>query len=121
MFSNLVRFDKLRGQDAGSIQSSYTAIGFNATQATPAPFTHAMRVVHFINTTDQTIIVSFDNVNDNIIVPSNTFTLYDLTSDQDHNESFRYQNGSQIYIKYLGGVAPLTGTFYVVCVYGLGE
>jgi hypothetical protein len=32
---------------------------------------------------------------------------------------FRYQVGTQIYVKYL--TAPTTGTFYLVAVYGKGE
>jgi len=111
MSSNIVRFDPWRSVAFGSITASYTALG--------TPFTHAMRVLHFINLTDGILAVSFDGTTDNIPLAANTFSLYDLTSDQDGNESFRYEIGTQLYIKYLS--APSTGTFYVVAVYGKGE
>lgn len=119
MPSNIVRFDKVRGVAFGSITASYVPLGFLATPSTPAPFTHAMRVLHFINGTDADVMISFDATNDNFPVLAGSFTLYDLTSDQDHDERFRYQNGSQVYIKYL--TAPTKGTFYLVAVYGRGE
>lgn len=109
--SNIVRFDAVRSQVYSSITGSYTALGI--------PFAHAMRVVHFINNTDGDMMISFDGVTDNVPVIAGGFDLFDLTSDQDQNEHFRYQNGTQIYIKYIS--APTTGTFYMVCVYGKGE
>lgn len=111
MPSNIVRFDPVRTVAFGSITSSYTALG--------SKFGHAMRVLHFINNTDGDVMISFDGVNDNIPVLANSFSLYDLTSDQDQNESFRYQSNSQLLIKYLS--APTEGSFYVVAVYGKGE
>ena len=117
--SNIVRFDKVRGMVFSSITASYQAIGFLATPLTPAPLTHAMRVLHFINSTDVDIMVSFDSINDNFPILAGGFSLYDLTSDEDMGEQFRYQVGSNIYIKYLA--VPTTGTFYIASVYGLFE
>jgi hypothetical protein len=116
MTSNIVRFDAVRSIAIASISASYTALGIE--------FGHAMRVLHFINDTNGIMMISFDGVNDNFPVLANSFVLYDLTSDQDHNETFRYQNGSQLYIKYL--TAPTvqgssTNVFYVTAVYGKGE
>lgn len=111
MGSNIVRVDAVRSIANGSITTSYQALGI--------PFGHAMRVLHFLNDTDGDCMISFDGVTDNIPVLADSFSLYDLTSDQDSNESFRYQNGTQIYIKYIS--APTTGSFYLVCVYGKGE
>lgn len=109
--SNIVRFDAVRSLGFASITSSYTALG--------GPFDHAMRVLHFINGTDGDVMISFDGVNDNIPILADTFSLYDLTSDQDSNEHFRYQKGSQLLVKYL--TAPTRGTIYVVAVYGKDE
>lgn len=109
--SNIVRFDAIRSLGFASITASYIELG--------GPFDHAMRVLHFINGTDADIMISFDRVNDNIVLLADTFALYDLTSDQDSNEHFRYQEGSQLLIKYLQ--APTRGTFYAIAVYGKGE
>ncbi len=117
MGSNIVRFDAVRSAAIASITSSYTLLGL--------PFDHAMRVLHFINDSNGTYMISFDGVVDNFPVLANSFVLYDLTSDQDANESFRYQIGSQLHIKSL--IAPTTtsgvqtDTFYAAAVYGRGE
>lgn len=109
--SNIVRFDPVRSVAFGSITNSYTFLG--------GVFDHPMRVVHFINATDGDMMISFNGISDNIPVLANSFALYDLTSDQDADESFRYQANTQLQIKYI--TVPSEGTFYVVTVYGKGE
>ncbi len=109
--SNIARFDAWRSVAFGSITASYTALG--------TPFGHAMRIVQIINGTDGDIAISFDGTTDNVPVLASGFGLYDLTCDQDFSESFRYQKGTQLFIKYL--TAPTTGSVYIVCVYGKGE
>lgn len=111
MSSNIVRFDAIRSVAFGSITNAYVALG--------TTFGHAMRVLQFINNTDGDVMISFDGTTDNLFVPSEGFSLFDLTSDQDGNESFRYEMGTQLYIKYIS--APTTGSFYVVAIYGKGE
>ena len=83
-----------------------------------------MRVLHFVNDSNGVYYVSFDGVTDNIVIPSNGFSLYDLTSDQDANEQFRYQVGTQLYIKYVAAPSSETmasNTVYCIAVYGKGE
>lgn len=112
--SNIVRFDGIRSLGYASITTNYTALG--------SPFNHAMRLIQFVNNTDGDMMVSFDGINDNAIVLAEGFSLYDLTSDQDFNEKFRYQNGTQLFVKYITApTGPATGAFYAVCVYGKGE
>lgn len=114
MSSNIVRIDQIRsipGTGVGAVTNTYQNLG--------AAFGHSMRVLHFINNTDGNMMISFDGTTDNIFVAANTFSLYDLTAQEDANEMFRYEKGSQLQIKYL--TAPTTGTFYVVAVYGKGE
>jgi hypothetical protein len=114
MGSNIVRFDAVRSVPLASIKASYTPIG--------TPLGHAMRVLHFINNTNGDMMVSFDGTTDNIPVLAEGFSLYDLTSDQDTNESFRYQLGTQLYVKYISApTLPADGVFYLVAVYGKGE
>jgi hypothetical protein len=116
MVSNIVRFSLMTEVPIASITASYTAFG--------VPFAHPMRVLHLINDSNGTYYFSFDTINDNFVLLANSFVLYDLTSDQDHNESFRYQKGSQLYIKSV--VTPTTQTLssnsvYGVTIYGQGE
>ena len=122
MTSNIVRFDKLRGMPLSQVTNSYQAFGFNTTPLVPAPFTHAMRVLHFVNNTNGDLLISFDGINDNVPLLADSFALYDLTSDQDYDERFRYVNGTQLYIKYITApTTPTDGAVYVVAIYGLGE
>lgn len=116
MASNIVRFDAVRSATGASITNSYTKLG--------SAFGHAMRVLHFINDTNGTFMLSFDGTTDNVPLLSESFSLYDLTSDEDENEAFRYEVGTQLYIKWL--VAPtvqagITNTVYLVAIYGKGE
>lgn len=118
MSSNIVRFDAIRSLNLAELiaATSYVPLG--------SAFTHAMRVLHFVNDTNGTFMISFDGTTDNIAILSSSFSLYDLTSDQDQNESFRYENGTQLYIKNLvapSSVATTTNSFYVTSVYGRGE
>jgi hypothetical protein len=116
MTSNIVRFDSIRTAPIAGITGSYTALG--------GPFRHQMRVLHFINDTNGTYMISFDGINDNAVLLADGFSLYDLTSDQDANEHFRYEVGTQVFIKSL--VAPTasagqTDSVYLVAIYGKGE
>lgn len=116
MGSNIVRFDSVRSLPIASITAAYTVFG--------SSFGHAMRVLHFTNDSNGVYLFSFDGTNDNIIILPNSFALYDLTSDQDSNEMFRYQQGSQLYIKSIVAPTSQTGssnTMYVSAVYGKGE
>ena len=109
--SNRARFDQVRSIDFGSITNTFTNIGI--------PFDHAMRIVHLINGTDGDMMISFDGSTENVPVLADSFALYDVTCGQDVNEKFRYDQGTQLSIKYI--TVPTTGTFYVVAVYGKGE
>ena len=115
--SNLARFDSLRSIAYSAITSSYLAAGI--------PLGHAMRLLDFQNDTDALIYVSFDGINDNIALIPGSFRVYDVTSDQDGNESFRYQSGTQIYLKYVGSAPTnnpnFTNNVYITAFYGKGE
>lgn len=115
--ANIARFDGLRVKSYVSITSSYTAFEI--------PLAHPMRLLDFHNDTDSLIYISFDGINDNIALTPGAFRIYDVTSDQDTNEKFRYQNGTQIYIKYVGSAPTnnpnLTNNCYMTALYGKGE
>lgn len=116
MSSNIVRFSPVRSEVIGGITNAYLPLD--------VPLDHAMRVLHFINDSNGTYMISFNGVDDNIPVLAESFSLYDLTSDQDGNESFRYENGTQLFVKWIiePTVDPeLSNTLYVVAIYGKGE
>ena len=114
MGSNIVRFSPVRQVALASLTGSYQPLG--------VPLDHAMRVLHFINNTNGDVMISFDGTTDNVPLLAESFALYDLTSDQDSNEMFRYQLGTQIYVKYITApTLPADGAVYLVAVYGKGE
>jgi len=110
MGSNIALFNPNVSVAFGSITASYTLL---------TTFAHAIRLIHFINDTDGIMMISTDGVTDMVVVIGDSFSLYDLTSDQDANESFRLANNTQIYIRYI--TAPTMGNFYINAVYGKGE
>jgi hypothetical protein len=113
MASQIVRVDALRVVAFGSITGSYTPVG--------TAFTHIMRTIRFVNTTDADVLISFDTVNDNIIVPAGSFVLYDCTTNREESLSyFVFSIGTQVFIKQSSG-APSKGSFYVECLFGQGE
>lgn len=113
MASQIVRVDQLRIEPFGSVMGTYAAFG-------PA-FAHTMRMVRFVNTTDADMLISFDTVNDNIILPAGSFVLYDCTTNREESLTFFvFQIGTQAYLKYASG-APTKGSVYLECVYGQGE
>jgi len=114
--SSAALFDTVRSVAFGSITASYTPLGL--------PFGHATRILHFINDTNGTYMLSDDGINDKVPVLDNGFTLYDVTSDQDANEKLRFSEGTQWYIKYLSVPtlqANSSNTFYLTTIYGKGE
>lgn len=113
MASQIVRLDALRVLAFGSITGSYTVLG--------GEFVHNMRTIRFVNTTDADLLISFDTVNDNIILPAGSFVLYDCTTNRENNITFFvFQLNTQCYVKYASG-APTKGSVYVECIYGQGE
>ena len=114
--SNIVRVDQIRTLFYSSITSTYFQLG--------VPFAHAMRVLKFFNDTNGYMMISFDGITDNLFLAPGAFTLYDLTSDQDMSEHFRYQNNTQIWVRYITAptlVSGTTNTVYLEAIYGKGE
>ena len=110
MSSQVVRVDSLRSLAFGSISGTYAAVGTS--------FAHPMRLLCFTNLTNGNITVSFDGVNDNLIVPQNGFKLFDLVTNRREDQPyFVFQVGTQVYVK--GSVS--SGSFYVEAIYGQGE
>lgn len=110
MSSIVVRFDTLRSIASSSINGTYQQVG--------DAFAHPMRLVKFVNNTNQDVTISFDGINDNDIIPANGFALYDLTSNAYVDLGrFVFQNRTPVLVKGTAG----TGTFYVVAVFGRGE
>ena len=107
-----VRVDPYRTLAFGSIAATYTAVG--------GPTTHLMRLVHFVNNTNADMNFSFDGTTDNVFVPANSFTLYDLEANAEANFDFFLSLNTQIYVRY-NSAAPTSGAVYIMMIYGKGQ
>jgi hypothetical protein len=101
-----VRFDSMLTKAFGAITNSYTTLG------TPTRFN--WRMFKITNNTDGDLIVSFNGTADNIFVPKNGFTLYDMSTNAlavGETDEFVLSLQTQFYVKY--STAPTTGAVWV--------
>ncbi len=103
------RMDTLRSLAFGGIGAAYAAIG--------ASFANPVRIIKLTNLTNVSILFSFDGVNDHSILPSNSFTLYDLTTNKVRDDGFFVAQGTVVYAKQGPAGAPASGAVYVETVY----
>lgn len=112
MPATVALFDSARSVAFSSITNSYTKVG--------TPFGHLMRIIHFVNNTNADMWFSYDGTTNNVYVPANSFTLYDIQTNGETSNSFTFQLNTQIYVKYAVG-APTSGSVYVMTMYGRGQ
>ena len=109
----VVRIDTIRSKASGSITNSYTTLG--------SPLTRNWRIFRLVNTTDGDLMISVDGTNDNLVLPANSFVLYDLATNAANvadSDWFVMQIGTQFYVKYES--APTTGSIYAEGIYSTG-
>ena len=107
----LVRFDSLRTINFSALTNAYQFFG--------AALDKNWRMFKITNTTDADIFISFDSTKNNIIVPAGTFTLYDMSTNNNEiydNGWFVMQIGTQFYVKYLN--VPTSGDVWLEGCYG---
>lgn len=100
--------DTLRSLGFASIGAAYMGIGTS--------FTKPIRIFQLQNLTNNTLLFSFDGINDHIILPSSGFLLLDITSNKSVSQGFFIAEGTRIYVKQSG--VPTTGAVYVAAFYG---
>lgn len=103
------RMDALRSLAFGGIGAAYAAIG--------ASFTQNVRIIKFTNLTNASVLISFNGVTDNIILPAQSFTLYDLTTNKVRDDGFFIDIGTVVYVKQGPSGAPGSGAVYLETVY----
>lgn len=109
-------FDEVRTIAIADIAATYAPLGI--------PLSFPIRILHFINDTNGSYMLSTDGVTDMIPLVGSSFNLYDLTTNEDANEMLRERNGTQWYIRYLiqpTSSGTLTNAVYLSCMYGEGE
>lgn len=100
-------FDTLRSVAFGAIGAAYAAVG--------AAFTRPVRLIKVTNRTDADVLFSLDGTNDHDMIPSNGFTLYDLTANKVRDDGAFLRQGQNVYIKRVSG-APTSGSVYITII-----
>jgi len=112
MSAKKVYFDTIRSIAFGSISGTYAALG--------TPLDVNGRIICFTNRTQGDVIISTDSTNADgqILVPANSFKLYDFTANlvSGKDDSFVLAVGTQFYVKQLA--APVSGSVYIEIIYG---
>ena len=98
------RPDALRSVDSATFAGAYVVIG--------GPLTRPVRLIKFVNNSNQLVTISWDGVHDHDILPAGSFTLYDLTSNEVKDDGWYVAVGTQFYVKGAAG----TGLVYLVCI-----
>jgi hypothetical protein len=107
LYRNRATFDALRSVAAGSITSSFVALGSEL----PVPAV----CLTFKNNTNGDVIVSTDGVNDMLYLPTNSFNVYDIRTNGPYDTDFMFPQGTQFYVTQ-GTNIPSTGSFYIEAV-----
>ena len=109
----VVKFDTLRTKAAAAITGSYTTLG--------TPLTQNWRMFKITNNTDGDLLISVDGTTDNLFVPAESFTLYDLaTNAANVKDSDWFVMGLkvQFYVKY--STVPTSGDVWMEGLYSTG-
>jgi len=108
-----VQFDTLRSQAFGDTGAAYAIVG--------SVFDHPIRLLVMQNYSDGDFTISFDGINDHMVLSNGAQVVLDFASDASSVAGmWSLASGDGVYIKQLGA-APTTGSFYVTGAYGKGE
>jgi hypothetical protein len=109
-FGTRVQFNPLGTVAFGSLTGSYTALG--------PPMPGHARVVKFSNSTNQDVLISADGVTDHLRVATNSFVLFDFSSNKIQEDGLFVQKGDQFYVKY--AAAPASGNVWIEVITAAG-
>jgi hypothetical protein len=104
--------DILRTRGFGGIAGLYLPVG--------AVFTNPIRIISIKNLTDQALFFSYDGVNDNEILPSESGLVLDFTANSTSCIFPFIASGTTVYVRY-GAVAPTIGSVAVSAYYCIGD
>jgi len=110
MSKGAIRFkpEEVRTIAFGAIGAAYTAVG--------ASMDNPIRIFFLQNWTDESLMFSFDGVNDHLPLPAGGFIVIDVTANKSLPEGFYIAEGDSIYVKEIG--TPTTGSVYLSVFYG---
>jgi hypothetical protein len=99
----------LQSIDGSTISVTYSPLG--------GPLPEEARILKIVNVSNQDVTVSWDGVHDHDYIPSDSFTIYDFTTNKSRDTQISVaQKGTQLYVK--GPTS--TGFIFLVTFFGLG-
>jgi hypothetical protein len=105
-FSKPLLPEVLRSLAFSGVSGTYAKIG--------TPTLHPWRVLFISNTTDADMIISFDGVNDHMVIPTTQNASIDISANGLQGQQFVRQ-GTQFWVKQVS--APTKGSVYVAGFY----
>lgn len=109
-YGTRVQFNPIGVVAFGSITSGYAAFG--------SPMPGHARIIRFCNSTDKDIYISADGTNDHLRIASNSFALFDFSTNRIQDDGLFVQKGDQFYLKY--AAAPSTGAAWIEVITAAG-
>jgi len=107
--AQIARFEPLRSLAFGSISGTYSKVG--------TALSNAAHIINIDNTSDVQFTVSFDGINDHLIIPSEAGKVFDLSSNKISTvQKLMIPQNTQVYVKQTTG-APTQGSIYVSVIY----
>jgi hypothetical protein len=107
--ANRVEFETLRSLAFGGIGAGFAGVGTR--------IDNPVRLFKITNLTDAPLFVSFNGVDDQDIVPTYGYFLYDFGSNKsDQSGYLELAAQKRVYVRHMG-VAPTLGSVYVTTVY----
>jgi hypothetical protein len=95
-------WDTIREETYDNLDTAYVVVGGTTTKS--------VRVVKFTNTTNKTVYFTDDNTEDQLKIPTNSFSLWDVTTNKALADKPQFiEIGTQFYCRYDGQVAPTSG------------
>ncbi len=110
-YGTRAQYEPIREVAAASVGASYSAVGTAITD-------HA-RIIRIVSSLDAEAYVSIDGTNNHIRLASNSFVLYDLSSNKVQDDGLFLSVGTVFYAKRVSG-APTSGSLWIEVLYASG-
>lgn len=103
--TSIIAYEPLRSINSTGLTGAYQKIG--------TPLVNSASIVKLVNNSTSLVTVSTDGVTDMDVCPSNSFFLYDITTDSGAGSALYFPQGTQFWVN--GGAG--TGIIYLVVLY----
>ena len=110
-YGTRIAWDAVRELAFGSISGTYAALG--------TPLADHARLLGLNNSTGVELYVSFDGSTNHLRIASNSFKLFDISTNKVRDDGLFLPVGTQIYVKQVSGAAA-AGSIWAEVAYAQG-